>query len=73
MASLVTTNDALRVKLLNIYREELFEDAYKPAIIRGRLAATKGKAQEKLNQAEMLMKVSRLEAPEPPKQGGRKK
>lgn len=61
---LLAGDTAARTKLLTIYREELFEDAYRPAILRERRANARRIAQEKVDQARVLEKVAKLTAPE---------
>ena len=67
LSALLSENSSLREKLLQVYREELFEDAYHPAILRSRLDAIRKKKQENVDQEALLKKVGTLSTPAPAK------
>ena len=74
LTALLGGSQAYKEKLLSVYREELFEDAYKPAILRARRAEARKKAQETVDQAVMLQKVGKFTSAEPPpKKKGRRR
>lgn len=54
-------DDPRRKKLLQVFREELFEDAYRPAILRARKAEARKAAKAAVDRARMMEKVAKLE------------
>lgn len=60
LAALLDPRPVLREVLLKRYREELFEDAYQPAILRARLAEVRKKLQGKVDQHRLLDKVGKF-------------
>jgi len=50
----------VRDRLLKLFREELFEDAYHPAILRERKTAARKRLAEKAHNAALLDKVAKM-------------
>lgn len=60
MLGLVAETPAARDRLLKLFREELFEDAYHPAILRERKIAERKKVAEKARNVALLDKVAKM-------------
>lgn len=67
-----------RIRLLELYRQELWEESYRPDVIRARRAVVRKKHQDSVDQAKLLAKVAKYGAgdddkplPTPKKKRGR--
>lgn len=63
-----------REEALNVFRQELWEDAYRPAVLKARRAKARQAVSAKVDQQTMLNKVAKLSAAEEPapKKGAKK-
>ena len=64
---------AVARSILDVYREYLYEDSYRPHVIKKHRDEARKAAQEKVDQTKLLEKVGSFAVDEPPQKVPRKK